>query len=351
MHPRTLTVAGLPLVLLALGATAAAQFHSRTDLIEIGAVVLDHGGDPVADLAQSDFVIIEDGHPVPITTFVAINADQPATVNDGRFIAILVESRSPTARKIAGQLIDRMGQRDVVAITSVMGSRATTTDDPDVARKQLDDLAKPGAHRPSHSRVGSGPGAIGAMPQPSCAECGTSGTSVGPVLGYPGMSTGGGDEPPASYGRSHSYAATVLDQMSELAGELKQVPHRRKTIVYIGTASQLNLTERDIRNGDSGRWFDVIRKASQVNTAIDIIGTDGANGASHAGARMIADETGGDTLLDTNFYDAGIDRLWQRAGNYYLIGYSPAREKKKQHKVEIRVNRPGLDVHALKFRG
>jgi hypothetical protein len=113
----------------------------------------------------------------------------------------------------------------------------------------------------------------------------------------------------------------------------------------------LNLTERDIRNGDSGRWFDVIRKASQVNTAIDIIGTDGANGASHAGARMIADETGGDTLLDTNFYDAGIDRLWQRAGNYYLIGYSPAREKKKQHKVEIRVNRPGLDVHALKFRG
>jgi hypothetical protein len=165
------------------------------------------------------------------------------------------------------------------------------------------------------------------------------------------MTTGGGDEPPTSYGSSHSYAATILDQMSELAGELKQVPHRRKVIVYIGNASQLSLTERDIRNGDSGRWFDVIRKASQVDAAIDVIGTDGLNGAGHGGARVLADETGGDTVLDTNFYDAGIDRLWQRAGHYYLIGYSPTREKKKQHKVDIRVTRAGLVVQALKMRG
>ena len=137
---RAVIVVALAVALVTPGATLTAQFRARTDLVEFGAVVLDRNGDPVPDLAQADFEIVEDRHPVPVSTFVAINANQPATVDDGRFVALLVETRSATARKLARDLIDRMGERDVVAILAVNGSKATTTDNAQVAFKQLEEL-------------------------------------------------------------------------------------------------------------------------------------------------------------------------------------------------------------------
>ncbi|HEY2153039.1 MAG TPA: VWA domain-containing protein [Vicinamibacterales bacterium] len=352
MPLRALTVAGLPLVLFALGATAAAQFRSQTSLIEAGAMVLDRDGEEVRGLVQSDFEVLEDGRPSPIQTFAEVDADEPATPDDGRFVALLVESRSSTARKVARQLIDRMGARDVVAILGVNGSHATTTDDPELARKQLDDLATV-AHVPS-VLLHSTPSADAILPRDTCSECGTSGNSVGPLLGYSGMTTGDGRVPsslsPSPRAAQH-YTNVLLDQMADLANQLKRVPHRHKALIYIGNASSLNMTTENTRSGDSGRWFDVIRNASRADAAIDVIGVGLPTGASYAGARMLAEETGGETVLDTNYVDAGLERVWQRTGHYYLIGYSPASEKKKRHKVEIRVTRPGLDVHALKTRG
>jgi len=112
MPMRIATAVALALALLTLGATATAQFRSRTDLVELGAVVLDRNGDPVPNLTQADFEIVEDGHRVPISTFVAINANRPATPDDGRFIALLIDPHSSTARKLARDLIDHMGERD-----------------------------------------------------------------------------------------------------------------------------------------------------------------------------------------------------------------------------------------------
>jgi VWFA-related protein len=342
MRRRVATVAALPIALAVLGVTAAAQFRARTDLVELGAVVLDTNGDPVPNLRQGDFEIVEDGHPVPIATFVAVNANEPATVNDGRFLALLVEPRSSTATQLARDLIDRMGERDVIAILGMNGSRATTTDDRHVALKQLDELARPVARRrPSPAST------IGAMPSDACAECGTAGF-VSPQ--YPGMRIGGPFEPSGS-GRAVSYTNNALDQMESLAVQLGKVPHRRKSIVYIGPGSPLNLTSPAIVNGDTGRWFDVVKRASRADVSVSVISVDGLTGRSYEGARMLADETGGDAIVDTNVFDQGLERLWQRAGQYYLLGYAPARDKKERHAIQVRVNRPGVDVHALKSRG
>ena len=344
MFRRVATVAALPLALLVLGATAAAQFRTRTDLIEFGAVVLDRNGDPVPNLTQADFEIVEDGHPVPIATFAAIDANQPATVADGRFVALLVESASSTARKLARDLINRMGERDVVAILSMHGSKATTTDDRQVALKQLEDLAKP---VPPRRRFP--PSNIGDSGFDGCAECGSAGTTGFGFRGYPGMRIGGLDG--VSGSGSSSYTVNALTQMDALADQLKKVPNRRKSIVYIGPGTPLNLTERAIKDGDTSRWTDVVKHASRADVSVSVISIDGLTGRSYAGARMLADETGGDAVVDTNVFDQGLERVWQRAGQYYLLGYTSGRDKKKAHSIAVRVTRPDVEVHALKTRG
>jgi hypothetical protein len=139
--------------------------------------------------------------------------------------------------------------------------------------------------------------------------------------------------------------------MDTLADQLKQVPHRRKSIVYIGPGTRLNLTESAIKGGDAGRWFDVMKRASRADVSVSVISTDGLTGQSYAGARMLAEQTGGEAIVDTNTYGPAIGRLWQRAGQYYLLGYTPGAEKKKRHSIDVRVKRPGVEVHALKTRG
>jgi VWFA-related protein len=359
MTKGSLTFAALPLVLLVLGATAAAQFHSRTDLVELGAVVLDKDGAPVSNLGREDFELLEDGHRVPISTFAAIDADHPATLNDGRFLALLVEPHSPTARKLARQLIDRMGARDVVAVLGMTGSKATTTDSREVALKQLDDLTPTAAARRPIAKT-----AIGNLPQDNCRECGVGGVSSG-WLGYPGATrlagnsgmvlgtlgipSSGSASDPGVAGTS-SYAITALGQMQSLADQLTQVPHRHKSVIYIGPGSKLNLTERSVKDGDSGRWFDVVKHASRANVSVSVVSIDGLTGKSYDGARMLADETGGDAIVDTNVYDQGLESLWQRAGQYYLLGYTPGSDKKRRHAIEVRVEGPNVEVHALKAR-
>jgi VWFA-related protein len=340
-----LTLAASSLVLFALGATTAAQFRSRTDLVELGAVVLDKNGEPVPNLGQADFEIVEDGHPLPIATFAAINANQPATVNDGRFVALLVEPRSSTARKLAREIIDRMGERDVVAILAMHGSKATTTDHRQVALEQLDALASPVAARRSAPRTG-----IAAVPADGCAECGTGGAVGFDTQTWPGLRIGGLTEP-SGFGGTSSYTVNALSQLDTLADQLKQVAHRRKSIVYIGPGAALNLTERAIKDGDTGRWLDVVKHASRADVSVSVISIDGLTGKSYAGARMLADETGGDAVVDTNVYDQGLERVWRHAGQYYLLGYTPGAEKKKAHSIRVRVKRPEVEVHALKTRG
>jgi hypothetical protein len=121
-------------------------------------------------------------------------------------------------------------------------------------------------------------------------------------------------------------------------------------VIYIGPGSKLNLTEESVKDGDSGRWFDVVKHASRANVSVSVVSIDGLTGKSYDGARMLADETGGDAIVDTNVYDQGLESLWQRAGQYYLLGYTPGSDKKRRHAIEVRVEGPNVEVHALKAR-
>jgi hypothetical protein len=67
--------------------------------------------------------------------------------------------------------------------------------------------------------------------------------------------------------------------------------------------------------------------------------------------RVLAEETGGFAIVNTNDLAGGLDRLIREHSEYYVLGYEPAnaRQDGRFRRIEVRVRRPG--VHAVARRG
>jgi hypothetical protein len=46
-----------------------------------------------------------------------------------------------------------------------------------------------------------------------------------------------------------------------------------------------------------------------------------------------------------------LDRLWQDAGQHYLLGYSPLTSSKDLHTISVKVTRRGVKVFPRRQRG
>jgi len=66
--------------------------------------------------------------------------------------------------------------------------------------------------------------------------------------------------------------------------------------------------------------------------------------------RTLASETGGYAAVNSNNIDNSLGRIVRANSTYYVLGYYPAAVAKdgRFHKIEVRVNRPGLRVSARK---
>ena len=66
--------------------------------------------------------------------------------------------------------------------------------------------------------------------------------------------------------------------------------------------------------------------------------------------RTLADETDGRAIVNQNNLERGLKQLVRDASDYYLLGYtsSAAPEDGKFHKIEVRVDRPGVTLRARK---
>jgi hypothetical protein len=76
-----------------------------------------------------------------------------------------------------------------------------------------------------------------------------------------------------------------------------------------------------------------------------IFGPSLAGAADHIGLSTVASLTGGVSVINTNNFSAGLDKILFRSKGYYLLAYSPAEKfDKKFHKIEIKVKRDGTKV-------
>jgi VWFA-related protein len=69
----------------------------------------------------------------------------------------------------------------------------------------------------------------------------------------------------------------------------------------------------------------------------------------HLGLSVVAKDTGGVSVVNTNNFEAGLDKILARSNGYYTLAYTPNESfDRKFHKIEIKVKRSGATVYSHK---
>jgi VWFA-related protein len=102
-----------------------------------------------------------------------------------------------------------------------------------------------------------------------------------------------------------------------------------------GNEGQSALGHFDSSSANAGRTADMAR--------IDNLNLDTLS--AHQGLAALADITGGVSVVNTNNFESGLDRVVNRS-SYYLLAYRPSESfDNKFHKLQIKVDRPGAKVY------
>ena len=70
-----------------------------------------------------------------------------------------------------------------------------------------------------------------------------------------------------------------------------------------------------------------------------------AGGAEHIGLSTVAGYTGGVSVVNTNNFEAGLDKILARSNGYYTLAFRPTELDNKNHKLEVKVRRSGAKVY------
>ena len=167
--------------------------------------------------------------------------------------------------------------------------------------------------------------------------------------------------------------------IEELSAALGAASSRRKAILWIGGQSIFDptacvparLTMGEAAANLLAGYRDAIRAAQRNNVAIYPVDPSrlstrlGGGGACSPGSggmavqgesyrqsalRMVAEDTGGVALVNTNNLRDGFANIVADNSTYYLLGYYPATEHRdgKFHEITVRVRRPAVNVRARK---
>jgi VWFA-related protein len=335
MRSVSLTAALAIAVLTTLAAQSPQpRFSTSVNLLVVSAIVRSADNALIRGLTRDDFELLEDGKPVPLVTFAEAASDARASIDDGRFIVLLLDDLSThpqftdRIKSVAHGFANRMGPKDVMSVVLLNGGSSVTTQRPAEIHAAIDR---------------------------------TRGYGNGSLSSVTGSNT------------KHA-----VETIASLSSQLARVPHRRKVLICIGAVQTFNVpTHVDGFQGDAGRAMretslsnvttyvidplGLTEKASLATRAIDAgrldEGIAAPTGVVSKGAGFqdhrdgFAFETGGLAFANTNLYEQAINQVWEESGNYYLLGYEPARRDNRRHSIEVRVKKPGAAVRARRTRG
>jgi VWFA-related protein len=362
----------------------APTFRTRVSIVQLDVTVLDKDRRPLRGLTQADFTILEDGKPRPIAGFTSFDIDDtpasatgwmrdipPDVVTNDRserrlFVLVMDDAMIPQrpefirdSKKIAGSIIERFGPDDLAAVVFTGDNRKTQdfTNDKTKLRAAIE----------------------GFNPGLADYRFGIDGAEVD----------------------MHFYMSAVKT-LSNIAEYLIAVPDKRKAIFWISPGVPYDTEAAAVRRApraDEGgppmsgtldmrdlaeRTEEIFRRAQLANVVIYPLDPTGLGGmrnfidqrlppsdirvqewfGNNENKRQLfvmtktatltdflaqaASSTGGRVVMNTSDWEPGISAIFEENKSYYLIGFEPAStaEDGKLHRIEVKVNRPGVDVRS-----
>jgi VWFA-related protein len=374
-----LAVAGVTAASLTVRAGRQDQspaFRAGIDLVQVDVSVLDRQRKPVRGLTAADFTVLEDGKPRPIAAFTAVDLPQrtPATPlapwtrevapdvatnaipEEGRMVVILLDRSTPngfpelTAQNIAKAAVRELGPGDLAAVVHTGGGPPQGFTSNHARLFAAIDGTFPGAQEsPGVSET------LDLLVSDLFADLGRS-----PSTGMQGLSI-----PTDCYCNICS-----LQAIGHIADALRDVPRRRKSLLFVGRDLQMDSTGAlcgPIVQKARDEMLQSVDLASMTVHSLDpggleTLGIDASShvqgrnavGASLARSRgnlvhqgdiaVLPDRTGGRTVKNTNNPTARIPEIFDESDSYYLIGFRPAAADGQRHDIKVKVNRGGVDV-------
>ena len=360
-------------------------FKVEVNYVEVDAVVVDRQGNFVRDLKREDFQVLEDGKPEKIATYSFVDipvekAEKPMFVKqaiepdvrtnagglDGRIYLLVLDDlhtgplRSERVRAAARRFVQQqMGSNDLAAVVCTSGRTDAAQEFTNNRQLLLDAIGKFMGRKLRSATLEK-------MDQYNLTR------------GMPGGATA---TDPAEAERAYN-ARNAFDDIRQLCDFLSSVHGRRKALIYVSEGVDYDIYDpitnkyaSDIRDAAK----DAIAAATRANVniySVDPRGlTDMGDEAIDMGApisdgdinlsqqtllqelrlsqdslRVLADETGGFAALNTNDFKNAFDRIVRENSSYYVLGYYPANDRRdgKFRKIDVKVNRPGVEVHFRK---
>jgi len=348
-----LTASAIALSSLTFAQDASApQLTYRTgiDLVQVDVSVLDKDRHPVLGLKPGDFVVKEDGKVRAIAAFSTVTLPQPQpepaaswrhdvgpdvvtnlTPKEGRLVVILLDysigkSNLDEVRHTAEAAIDQLGPNDMGAVVfTTVGVPQNFTSDRGLLRAAI--------HQPFL------------------------GFEVDP------------DDPIGAHRGECPCGVCSLEAMTHVADALREVPHRRKILLFIGTAVSVSSTAigcfAEVREAREK----LLRAAGAANLTIHSFDSallqPGGYSTMQPSAPSDADasarspnlvrqndlafypgETGGRAIKNTNAPWEPIPAIFAETESYYVLGIAPSslKDDGAYHNISVEVNRPGVQV-------
>jgi VWFA-related protein len=379
-----------------------------TQLVQTDVVVIDKNDQPIKDLTPDDFEIYDNGkkQALRFVEFVSTEAPKRTAGQPPSEVTAEVESTAAKGlaakdlKRVIGFVIDdltleiqdiatvrqtllnfvntKMQQGDLVAIVRVVGGKGLLeqfTSDHQLLKRAI------AAISPTVN-----PFSASNLPDPEKIQ-----NPIAPVM--PGSPTDSQPEAPEIYSPNDEVnryfrGLTALQTAGYVISRLKEIPGHKNVVIISAGIPIFETTS----TGSSYSNFtgllnqmtdDAIRAGVVINTldprglratpgvvgfnqtpARSALGGGGdpsfgrgstrdqavfgpllAGGAEHLGLGTMASYTGGVAIVNTNDFDAGLDKILVRSNGYYRLAYTPSEAfDNKFHKLDVKVRRGGAKV-------
>jgi VWFA-related protein len=298
-----LTAAGV-CVAISLVTGAKPSADPRTTFVELDVVVLDKNDRPVKGVRQEDFQVKEDGRSVAITSFTEVDAAGIAGLVDSRSVVLLLDdnavplSATLIVQNIAKLFMSAARPADTVAVIRLTHREDETAGGLRAALDRIDEY-----HAGSLSFFG------------------------------------------------REMRDDSLQTVARVARQLLPVEHRRKALVCIGNRDVCDpyflMPENSLLWNS---WRDALSAAARANASVYAVSPAGVESRIDLGDGLVENSGGGDFARSNDFQRAAR-MIWDEAGHYYLLGYTPTARPRDLHTIDVSIRRPGMRLRVRRRRG